>query len=77
MGQATTIKIDTELKQRLDTLKSHPRETYGEVILRLTEMATDSEPLSENTLFRIEEAVAEFRAGRFVKEEEIDKLLGE
>ncbi|MDD3293035.1 MAG: hypothetical protein PHT67_03045 [Candidatus Pacebacteria bacterium] len=76
MVQATTIKIDTELKHRLDTLKNHPRETYGEVIQRLTEMAIDSEPLSEETLGRIEDAIAEFRKGRFVREEDIDKLLG-
>lgn len=76
MTQATTIKIDTRVKQRLDTLKNHPRETYSEVIGRLTEMAIDPEPLSEETLGRLEEAIAEFREGRFVREEEIDKLLG-
>lgn len=76
MPQATTIKVDQKLKSRLDTLKRHPRETYGEVIWRLTEMAVDAEPLSAETLGRIEEAVADFRAGRYVTGEEIDKDLG-
>jgi len=76
MAQATTIKIDIQLKNRLDALKRYPRETYGEVIRRLTEMAIDTEPLSEETLGRIEEAVADFRAGRYISEEEIDKDLG-
>jgi predicted transcriptional regulator len=76
MPRATTIKIDTDLKHRLDTLKRYPRETYADVIRRLAEMAIDTEPLSEETLGRIEEAVADFRAGRFATEEEIDKDLG-
>ena len=59
----TTIKIDTHLKHRLDTLKRHPRETYSDVIQRLTEMAIDTEPLSEETFGRIEEALADFLLG--------------
>ncbi|MCM2465942.1 CopG family ribbon-helix-helix protein [Methanoculleus oceani] len=76
MPQSTTIKIDTQIKRRLDTLKRHPRETYSDVIRRLTETAIDTEPLSEETLGRIEEAVADLRAGRFVTEEEMDRTLG-
>ncbi|MBP7410938.1 hypothetical protein [Methanoculleus sp. 10] len=76
MPQTTTIKIDTQLKHRLNTLKRHPRETYSDVIRRLTEMAIDTEPLSEETLGRIKEAVADFQAGRYVTEEEMDKTLG-
>ncbi len=75
MPRAATIRIDVHLKNRLDILKRHPRETYSDVIRRLTEMAIDTEPLSEETLGRIEEAVADFRAGQFVTEEEIDKIL--
>ncbi|KAF5049867.1 hypothetical protein DSECCO2_435400 [anaerobic digester metagenome] len=76
MPRTATIKIDTELKRRLNTLKRHPRETYSDVIRRLTETAIDAEPLSEETLGRIEEAVADFRAGRYVTEEEMDRTLG-
>ena len=28
----TTIKLENEIKNRLDTLKEHPRETYNDVI---------------------------------------------
>ncbi|ABN57402.1 MULTISPECIES: DUF7557 family protein [Methanoculleus] len=76
MPRTATIKIDTELKRRLNTLKRHPRETYSDVIRRLTETAIDTEPLSEETLGRIEEAVADFQAGRYVTEEEMDRTLG-
>lgn len=76
MPRTTTIKIDTQLKRCLNTLKRHPRETYSDVIRRLTETAIDTESLSEETLGRIEEAVADLRAGRYVTEEEMDRTLG-
>ncbi len=47
---STTIKIDTELKGRLNALKIHPRESYSEVIKRLVVMAVNKEPLSEETI---------------------------
>ncbi|KUG19447.1 hypothetical protein ASZ90_010834 [hydrocarbon metagenome] len=51
-------------KARLDALKVHPRETYDEALNRLLDLAYDPEPLSEETLQKIEEAVADIRAGR-------------
>ena len=72
----TTIKINTDLKSRLDRLKNHPRETYNDVVTRLADMAGDEEPLSISTLERIETAIADLKAGRSVTAEEIDKELG-
>jgi len=45
-------------------MKLHPRETYDETLNRLLDMAYDPEPLSEETLQRIEESIADMRAGR-------------
>jgi|GEM_PF-4241900 len=39
-------------------------------------MEIDSEPLSMKTLKKVEESIAELREGKFIEEEEIDKLLG-
>lgn len=75
-SSVTSIKIKTGLKSRLDRLKIHPRETYNDVVSRLVDMASDDEPLSTNTLDRIEVAIADLRAGRYVTTEEIDKELG-
>ncbi|WP_458309201.1 DUF7557 family protein [Methanoculleus bovis] len=47
---STTIKIDTELKGRLNVLKVHPQESYSEGIRRLVAIAVDEEPLSEETI---------------------------
>lgn len=36
----TTITISKDLKERLQALKSHPRQSYEEVIVRLLEEKT-------------------------------------
>ena len=60
----TTIQLKPETKARLDDVKLHPRETYDETLNRLLDMACDSEPLSEESMRRIEEALEDIRAGR-------------
>ena len=60
----TTIQLRPETKSRLDDMKIHPRESYDEVLNRLLDMAYDPEPLSEETLKKIEEGIADIRAGR-------------
>jgi len=60
----TTIQLQPETKSRLDDLKLHPRETYDETLNRLLDMAYDPEPLSEESMKKIEEAFEDIRAGR-------------
>jgi predicted transcriptional regulator len=75
-SSVTTIQIDTALKARLDRLKSHPLETYNEVVARLVDMVSDDEPLDGETPKRIETAIADLRNGHCVSAEEIDRELG-
>ena len=70
-AMVTTIQLQPETKARLDDVKVRPRETYDEVVNRLLDMAYDPEPLSEETLQRIEEGIADIRAGRCRSLEEI------
>lgn len=63
MAETTTIVIRRETKARLDELKRHPRESYNDVVDRLATMATDDEPLSEDTLKSDEEIEAELGRG--------------
>jgi hypothetical protein len=37
MNDTVNIAIDRQEKEKLDTLKVHPRETYGEVVHRIIE----------------------------------------
>ena len=72
----TTIQVSKEVKELLDQLKLHPREPYDSVIRRLIETRMDEEPLSEETLRRIEEALEDIRAGRIYTTEEARRELG-
>ncbi|SDJ85118.1 DUF7557 family protein [Methanoculleus thermophilus] len=74
---STTIKIDVELRDRLNALKVHPRESYNEVIERLADMAVDEEPLSEETIRQIERSLEDIRAGRVYTLEEVMAELKE
>jgi predicted CopG family antitoxin len=75
MADTTTIVIRQETKARLDDLKRHPRESYNDVVDRLASMATDDEPLSDETLKRIEEALEDLKQGKYYTEEEIEAEL--
>ena len=60
----TTIQLQPETKARLDDVKVHPRETYDEALNRLLDMAYDPEPLSDESMKKIEEAFEDIWAGR-------------
>ncbi|MDD3622438.1 MAG: hypothetical protein PHQ81_08535 [Methanofollis sp.] len=70
---STTIWIDPENKNRLEHLKRHPKESYNDVISRLIDMAVDDEPLSEEAITGIVEALKDIKAGRLHSEDEIKK----
>ena len=72
----TTIQLQPEVKESLDQLKKHPRESYNDVIRRLVGSRMDEEPLSEEALEGIEEALEDIRRGRLHTEEEIKKEFG-
>jgi predicted transcriptional regulator len=76
MTAATTIKVDLELKENLDKLKLFPRETYNEVVSRLVDMAYDQEPLSDETINRIEEALEDLKRGKYYTQEEVEAEMG-
>ena len=75
----TTIQIDSKLKEKIDKLKVHERESYNEVIRRLVEgckgMKIDEESLKETveilsdpeTLRDIAEALNDYEQGKFIE----------
>lgn len=73
---ATTVWITPANKGRLEAMKRHPKESYNDVIGRLLDMAVDDEPLSEEAIRGIEEALEDIRAGRLYSDEEIRKEFG-
>jgi predicted transcriptional regulator len=71
MPSCTTVKIDPEVRDRLKELRRHPRESLNDVIARLTRMAFDDEPLGAETIRKIEEGLADIRAGRTQRLEDV------
>ncbi|MEM3087098.1 MAG: hypothetical protein QXT68_08185 [Halobacteria archaeon] len=57
---ATTISVTERLKSRLERLKVHPRETYGEVIER---MMTQRPPLPREELLKKLDRIRERNSG--------------
>ena len=72
----TTVQLRPETKSRLDDMKIHPRESYDEVLNRLLDMAYDPEPLSEETLKKIEEGLQTYEPGRGRPFEEVVRERG-
>jgi predicted transcriptional regulator len=76
MQAATSIYIRNDLKDQLNSLKKHPKESYNDIIERLLTLAIDDEPLGEEAIKGLEEALEEIKAGVFISEEEIMKKYG-
>ncbi|MFZ2499145.1 MAG: DUF7557 family protein [Methanosarcina sp.] len=76
MSATTTICLDPKIKEMLKNLKRHPAESYNSVVERLVNMAVDPEPLSKETIKRIEEGLKDIKEGRYYTEEEVAAELG-
>ena len=72
----TTIQVHRTLKDKLEKLKVHPRESYEKVIERLISGGIDDEPLSEEEIKGIEQGLADIKAGRTYTTKELKKKLG-
>jgi len=71
----TTIQVDVEVKKMLDELKIHERESYSSVIRRLIMSRIDGEPLSRETLKKIEEALGDIKSGRFYSSGDVRRVI--
>ena len=71
----TTIQIKKDLKDRLNSLRLYPNESYDSVIRRLSELAEDEEPLSREAIGRIEASLKDIKEGRIYTKEEVKKRL--
>lgn len=73
----TSIQIEKETKEYLDKLKSHPRETYNEVIARIIHtISQQDKELSKETIKNIEKSLAEIKAGKVSSHKDVKKRLG-
>lgn len=69
----TTIQLSQEMKQALEGMKLHPRETYEEVLERLLE---DLRELNKVTKKEIEQAIRDIKAGKYRTHKQLKDELG-
>ena len=69
----TTIQINEEIRDRLNELKIHSRETYNDVLERILE---DFQELNYQTRKEIRNAISEFDSGSFKTLNDLRKELG-
>lgn len=72
----TTIQVDKKVKDKLEAMKVHPKESYNEIIDRLISVSYDDEELSDETMKDIEESLEQMRQGRTISNEELKERLG-
>ncbi len=76
MQAASTIYIREDLKEKLQELKRHPKESYNDVIERLVTLSTDDEPLNREAIKGLEEALDDIKHRRLSAEEEVMAEFG-
>ena len=72
----TTIQLEERIKNKLEEMKIHPRETYSRIIERLVNLSVDEEELSHQTIVNIEKALEDVKKGRAYSTKEAKKKLG-
>lgn len=60
---ATTIQVEEKTKEKLKELRTYPKETFNQIIIKLIEYSEDEMILSEETIKNIEEALEDIKAG--------------
>ena len=68
MQAASTIYIRADLKEQLQGLKRHPKESFNDVIERLVTLSVDHEPLNDEAIKGLEEALDDIKHRRLHSE---------
>jgi predicted transcriptional regulator len=71
----TTIQLEERVKNKLEGMKIHQRETYSKVIERLI-ISSEDEELSPQTIKNIELSIEDVKRGRVRSTKEVKNKLG-
>ena len=69
----TTIQVKSEIRDTLNNMKLHPRETYNDVLERLIE---DLQELNAETKRDIKKALEEVESGNYRTHAEVKAEMG-
>jgi hypothetical protein len=73
MADTTTVQIRREVKERLDAMKIHPRESYNDILQRILE---DLEAINPEAMARYDEIMRQVRKGKFTTDDDLRRELG-
>jgi predicted CopG family antitoxin len=73
MTSTTTLQVPISLMARLGAMKSHPRESYADVIERLLE---DAQELGPNTQRAVNRTRRYVKAGKFKAIRQVKREMG-
>lgn len=73
---STTIKISHKTKSGLEKQKTHPGDTYENVISRLLDYVSQDDVLSPQNIKDMEQGIADIKAGRIYTSAQVKKRLG-
>lgn len=80
MPSTTTIMVFKSSKKELDGFKTHPRESYAQVVKKLVKTAKEADEskfeLSDETWKAIHEAERDYKKGRFLTTTQLKQKLG-
>lgn len=76
MGEVTTIRIESKVKDAPEELKNHERESFNNVIERLVNMAKEEDEISEGEIKQIEESLEDIKKERVLPLKEAEKKWG-
>ena len=75
----TTIQINRATRDKLARMKSHPRETYDELLNKLLALIPEGDeegPYTHAFRMGLLNARLDIKAGRVIRHEEVKRLLG-
>ncbi|MDO8628031.1 MAG: hypothetical protein Q7K42_06190 [Candidatus Diapherotrites archaeon] len=72
----TTIRVESKVKGVLDSLKIFERESYQDVIKRLSNIAKEEDVLSAHEIKQIENSLDDLKKGKFLGLKEAEKKWG-
>jgi len=73
----TSIQLENKTKSRLEKMKTHPKESYNDVVNRLLNVAENDEGvLSQQTIKDLEKALAEVKSGKTFSHNQVKKKYG-
>lgn len=70
------LRVKSKVKTELDSFRNFGKESYSDVIVRLINIAKDSDSLNENEIKQIEKSLEDIKAGRVLSLKDAEKKWG-